>query len=831
MRNSEFNNVEITNDKQIKGLEFGKTQKSETILQKDNKLPEGELNEKYVGKTIRKQTEVNVKYSTSSSGTASAPAHGSTTVTSATTASNVAATTATVATAASVVAVTAIAVTTGISVVLHDYQYQFNSFIIGSDYLTCELLITDEENRPDGDAYERYEASIKNNKDEEDREQSSQKEEEEERPFSLRVFNGEYEYTYLAKIGICEWTFTDLEPNQKYHIALSENRYGGETIFDQVFTTKETDPVSEFRGITWDKKCNFLTNEMTVQLDYTDEMNHFSDFKFNLKSEMVTASGPLTLTYDLKKTTEPQTIKLDSSRDFNLSLVYDYSFTYMNDGEEVKIEEGKAFQFEDNSGAVSKFNKFIFDKTANFKNRTFDVQLDYVDDFNVYSDFVLTFIYIFDEPLSDDHPEEFGIDVPLRKTTEKQTIDLDGIEISLSETYKYRLTCKHYGEEEKLEEGTVTFTDNSGAIVRFNEFIFDETINYDTREISFQLDYTDELYYLYGFEFILTDLETEEERSFSLVSTTEVQTIEVNEIKEYDEDENPVYYIDPVKHRVKYTLKYWKMDEEIYVVKDKECKFTNSLVSTFTGLDTPYDFAEENAYGMYILPIRFIFDDAAHVYSGFEVAFYKNDELYGRLSFEGETVHSKWMNGVLMPMEGHEIDELVNTPIKVSVTSYVIDDENPGGVETEIYSEIATFTKDQKKEFFGIDLLDSPEYPASITYGQYEICFMPIFSGQSHLFETFLEIECQTGNTYKIPFYLDSKNQLVYANLTYCGNFFEENFENDFANPVKISVKYTTYHTEMLPGDSTTEPHEGLVADGNEKTLLISESYKFMLNA
>ena len=823
MRNNEFNNVEITNDKQIKGLEFGKTQKSETIFQKDNKLPEGELNEKYVGKTIRKQTEVNVKYSTSSSGTASAPAHGSTTVTSATTASNVAATTATVATAASVVAVTAIAVTTGISVALHDYEYKFNSFIVTSDSLACEFYLVDHKNeREDGEPYEHFEDY---------HEEGRLEEEEEKEPFTLRVYNKNYDYSVPAYLYFNYGEFTNLRPNETYHIELTENRFGGETIFDEVFTTKEKEPVSEFRSVTWDKKCNFLTNEMTVQLDYIDEMNHFSDFRFVLTSELVTASGPLTLTYDLKKTTESQTIKLDSSRDFNLSLVYDYSFTYMNDGEEVKIEEGKAFQFEDNSGAVSKFNKFIFDKTANFKNRTFDVQLDFVDDFNVYSDFTLTFIYIFDEPLQSDHPEEFGIDVPLRKTTEKQTIDLDGIEISLSETYKYRLTCKHYGEEEILEEGTVTFTDNSGAIVRFNEFIFDETINYDTREISFQLDYIDELYYLYGFEFILTDLETEEERSFSLDPTTEVQTIEVNEIKEYDEDENPVYYIDPVKHRVKYTLKYWKMDEEIYVVKDKECKFTNSLVSTFTGLDTPYDFAEENAYGMYILPIRFIFDDAAHVYSGFEVAFYKNDELYGRLAFEGETVHSKWMNGVLMPMEGHEIDELVNTPIKVSVTSYVIDDDNPGGVETEIYSEIATFTKDQKKEFFGIDLLDSPEYPASITYGQYEICFMPIFSGQSYLFETFLEIECQTGNTYKIPFYLESKNQLVYANLTYCGNFFEENFDNDFANPVKISVKYTTYHTEMLPGDSTTEPHEGLVTDGNEKTLLISESYKFMLNA
>ena len=46
MRNDEFNNIVITNEKQVSGLEFGKTQKAETTSQKENKLPQGELNEK-----------------------------------------------------------------------------------------------------------------------------------------------------------------------------------------------------------------------------------------------------------------------------------------------------------------------------------------------------------------------------------------------------------------------------------------------------------------------------------------------------------------------------------------------------------------------------------------------------------------------------------------------------------------------------------------------------------------------------------------------------------------------------------------------------------------
>ena len=834
MRNNEFNNVEITNEKQIRGLEFGKTQESETVSQKENKLPEGELNEKYVGKTIRKQTEVNVQYANK----ATAPAHGSTTVTSATTATSVAATSASVVTAASVVAVTAISVAAGISVALHDYEYKFESFLVTSNSLSYELYIVDHKNeRPDGEPYEEYDNSqeeepIQEEPVSEDQDETivDEEKEEEKKPFTLHVYNSTYDYSIPTALYTNYGEFTNLKPNEQYHIVLMENRFGGETIFDKTFTTK---PVSEFRGITWDKKCNFLTNTMTVQLDYQDDNDIFSDFKFTLESEMVTATGPLTLTYDLKKTTEEQEIKLDQYPEFNLALIYDYSFTYMNNGEEVIADSG-TFQFEDNSGAESKFNRFKFEKTANFKNRTFEVQLDFVDDFNVYSDFVLTFIYIFDEPVTSDHPEEneFTVDIPLQKTTEIQTIDLDGIEISLSESYKYRLTCMHYGEKEILEEGNVTFIDNSGAIIRFNELIFDESINYDTREITLQLDYIDELGYLYGFEFILTDLETNEERSYYLMETTEPQTIEVNEVKEYDEDENPVYYIDPVRHQVKYSFRYMRLDEQVDVIKDKECKFKNSLVSTFLGLDTPYDFALEDAYETYILPIRFLFDDAAREYSEFEVSFYKNDELYGRLAFEGETHHSRWMNGVFTEMEGHTIEEIINTQIKVSVSTYVVSIDNPGGVETEIYTELATFTLDQKKELFGLDLMDDPEEPASISYGNYEIMFIPIFSGNPYYFETFLKVECQTGNTYMIPFYMGTKNQIVYANLRYCNNFFEDNFEADFSSPVKLTVVYYTYHTEMLPGDSTTDPHEGLVEDADgEKTVLISESYQFMLQA
>ena len=712
MRNDEFNNIVITNEKQVSGLEFGKTQKAEATSQKENKLPQGELNEKYVGKTIRKQTEVNVQYANK----ASAPAHGSATVTttSATTASSVAATSASVITAASVVAVTAIAVGTGISVALHDYDYQFNSFEIGSNYLMCDLFIMDNK-RPDDEPYERYWYGEDMDQEREGIDSSKEKE---EKPFTLRVYNDVYECSYEAKLGMCEWYFDGLQPDQKYHIALSENRFGGETLFDEVFRTKK--------------------------------------------------------------------------------------------------EEAR----------VSEFRNFVFDKTANFINRTFDVQLDFVDDYDLYSDFVLTFIYMFDEPVSSDHPEEeeFGIDVPLEKTTEVQTIDLDGIEISLSESYKYRLSCKYNGEDQVLEEGEVTFTDNSGAIVEFHELIFDKKANFDERTFDVQIDYQDDLYYLYGFQFILTDLETEETRTFYLAETTDVQTFEVNEITGYDEYEEPIYAIDVVNHRMKYSFKYMKLDEEFIVVQDEEFKFTNSLVSTFQGIETSYDFYAQTSDQSYMLALKFLFDDAAHVYRHFAVDIFYNDEEYAYLAFEGDTVTNDWLYGTLFNSVDGPYDpvNLINSygvTIKITASMLNVDGEENGGpdvIEQEIYvEEDVTFTLNENPTIYGGNIISNQIYA-----GDYNVSFMPIYTGQPEDYEVYLIFECEIEKKYTCGFALSYMGNYTYVSLRECEEGFDDDAVwQDFGSQVKISIKFWKVQEGVRPTES------------DYTTMVLFESYVFELSA
>ena len=778
MRNDEFNKIEITNEKQTSGFEFGKTQKLEATFQKDNKLPEGELNEKYIGKTIRKKTEVNVQYENK----AVAPAHGSTTVTSATTASNVAATTATVVTAASVVAVTAVAVGTGISVALHNYDYRFNSFKVTSDALYYELLVVDlnDEKRADGESYEEYDQP-----NEEDRE------DEKNAPFTLRVYNDYYDYLVPTYYDFNWGEFTSLKPEQQYHIVLSENRFGGETIFDEQFTTlKEETRVSEFRGISWDKTCNFLTMMMNVKLDYQDDYDHFSDFKFNLKSEAVTADGPNEISYDLVKTTEEQQIQLNSNQSFNLVETYEYTFTYMDEGVEVTAESGSV-HFEDNSGAESKFNRFIFDKTANFINRTFDVQLDFVDDFNVYDNFVLSFYMTYEEEgktIIDERSE----DISLQKTTEVQTIDLDGIEIMLSSDYYYKLTCNYYNELTVLDEGYVTFTDTSGAVTEFRELIFDKKANFDTRTFEVQLDYQNDLGYLYGFQFTLTDLTTSEERTYYLQETTDVQTITVDEVQEYIDDD-PVYYIDIVNHRLSYSFKYMNQDQEVVVVSGEEFKFKNSLTSTFQGIDTSYDFVSELVDGPFHLPMRFLYDDAAHVYQSFNVKVFADEQEVGYFMFEGETVKHDWMYATLYGNNGYSLNPNdlsgSNVQIKVTASMLNVDAEESGGpdvIEEDVYTQDnVIFTLNQNQNIYGVNIMSDTIYS-----GDYQIGMMPIYSGDSDAYSVYFIFECETGKKYTCPFSMPTMGNYSYVSLMECEEGFDDTaFWEDFENMV-VSESY-----------------------------------------
>lgn len=505
MIRDEFNSVKVTNEKQIGRSEFGKTQKAEYSFQQENKVPDVELNDKIQAQsTSKKQSSIDTTNLLEQSSTASASASaGTTVVTSSASASSIAAASTSVVTVASVVAVTAISVATGISVALHDYQYKFNSFEVSAHQVTYDLSIFDTKDKNyEIDEYYEYNPD----------------EEEEENPtFNLRVYNKDYDNTHELWLGSNYGTFSDLKLGEKYKIVLTESRYGGETLFEEEFSTVAS---YTFNSFTLFDEANFIKSIAYVQMDFFDDINDLTDFTLSLTDvDDPTNSG----SFSISKNTEKQEVALvKDGKLFDLSKTYNYIFSYKEKGKLVEFARGTT-NFYDISGGETYFNEFIFDKKMNFDDGEFIVKLDYVDDFNYYSDFKLTF--------SSEELEE-NIVIALATTIEEQSFNKDfEYEIYPDTRYTYTLTCSNNGVTETLERGEVTFADSQGRVSAFNELVFDGTYDIKTGDFNVKLDYQDDFDY---YDIFTLHLECEEipdyPISVSLDTTTEVQTRNVTSL-------------------------------------------------------------------------------------------------------------------------------------------------------------------------------------------------------------------------------------------------------------------------------------------------------------
>ena len=569
MIRDEFNQIEVTNDKQLLHTEFGKTQKVEFTVQNENKLPEGDLNEKYVGKTIKKVTEVNVDYVNK------VPNHGSGTVvtTSSATATTAATVTAGTAVAASTVAVVAIATVTGISVAIHDYQYEFKSLIISSNELRYELYVYDA--MLDDDEYLSFE----------DQESSEQGDSElSKAPFALHVFNQNYDATqYLWDRSTNMGVFEHLTLGDSYNIVLSENRYGGSEIFKDTFVTYVNSSIIDFEVYQY---TDYVEGTFDYTLDYIDDDDSISD----LVLEFFEPETPerTSAVFALEKETGYHTVSVlndNGGRMLDLDKEWGYRLSYKQ-GDDKKVYKEDTGAFEDYAGRKSVFNDFIFDKNANFINNSITVTLDYVDSMGWYEDFKLTLTQI---PVDlsggtngpDDYYEQ---EIPLEATSEPQTIVLNEYEMYVRDTnfqFTYKLSCTYRGALTTLKEETTpfTFTDTSGGVSIFNGFEFKKEANFLNNTFKVKLDYQDDFEEFYSLTLHLFPSGVNAQYDFYLEKTTEEQTCT------FDENQHYNFSFD---YSYSYTLTYYDDTGEVTYNEDTEdFKFTDisggvSVVNGFT---------------------------------------------------------------------------------------------------------------------------------------------------------------------------------------------------------------------------------------------------------
>lgn len=344
---------------------------------------------------------------------------------------------------------------------------------------------------------------------------------------------------------------------------------------------------SRFDSFVFDRTVNYFTNRLDLQLNYIDDLDWYDDFVFTLTSHVddPTTGGELTKTtvIPLSSTNEQQSIILSDYDEFDY---FDTTYTYSlicsyRDETTILEEETTPFVLEDNSGSSSKFNAFIFDKTFNYKEGTMTVQLDYVDGYDFFNDFVLTLHAWYEDSGSSEPLESsFDSEISLIKTTEPQTIPIFEYELNLETSYTYELTCSYRGSPKTLveEKEKFVFKDNSGAKSEFNSFIFDKTLNYKEGTFDVRLDFIDDFYYYYSFVLHMSESNPEDDAVTG--DGLEVETRDFDILLDYTNDTQTIYFGDyEINLQCQYTYSLtclYRGESQTLVEEDQPFYFTDT---------------------------------------------------------------------------------------------------------------------------------------------------------------------------------------------------------------------------------------------------------------
>ena len=553
----EFTNTKENNSELIGKSEYGNVQDNEFSGTGEMRLHKSAYNPNLVKKSTKSVDNIEQGSTTATGGTSASAGSEGVALTSSTTASTVAATGVSVVAVASTVAVTSLGVLTGISVALHDYDFKLNSLIISSNQLNYSLSIIDKE-MTDSDMEHFYD-------------QFDEKQGESKLPFLIRIYNNSYdssqELFYYEQSGV----FSNLSLGDKYNIVVSENRYGGQVIYEDTFITFKN---TAFLDFSFYGDSDFGEGTFDVSMNFVDEKELLDSFKLSLYYP--DAPEKTIAEFDLQEINGTQSVSfLDENKRplIDVTQEYGYSFTYVNDGKLIEYKSGTVY-FYDREGRSSQFNSLIFDKTANFLEQTMVLQLDYIDYFNYYDNFVLELIahYNEEDPTTGQgqgtaNSWEDSREIELLTTTEPQTISLMEYDINIEEpTFTYVLKADYRGTTTVLVEEAepFSFADNSGAVSEFYGLEYNQKMSWRDYTMSFRLDYVDDFGRYDNFVVHMTENydngEESDSRSFDipLANTDEVQTVDVSEyeptVYEVEENYRYQYYLTAEYRGVETTL-------------------------------------------------------------------------------------------------------------------------------------------------------------------------------------------------------------------------------------------------------------------------------------
>lgn len=761
MIKDEFNQVEIKNENAITKVEFGKTQKTESTFQNDNKIPNGELNEKYIGKTVKKTADVNVEYTNKIQSNTATVVKGNAIAT------NAAASVSTVAVAATV-AVSAVAAVTGV-IVGNDYKYEMWSFMVSSNEASYRLSVVDAKK---GDKIEDYRSYREF--DEEGREHFEEPDNPdaylENWPFVLYVYSDDneddYEYSSELRYGYNEGSFYDLTLGQKYNIVLKENGSEGKTIFSSSFDTYENSFVKDFYVYS---DYDSDQNSFSVYLDYVDELNVFNDFSLHLIPVDGEEEYIIPLSKDNYQSVSPKSGSTGQS--FNPELTYYYYISYTKEEEECifPMYEKKEVSFY----GTSEFYSVYVDESADLANKSFNVSLSYDDFYKQFSDFKLT---LYDQ----EQPEEIQETISLEKKKGTQTVSLpEESSVSLFRPLGYYFTYMDNGEEKTIQGKEIQFVDNSGSTSEVWSVYLDKQADFINKSFDVSISFIDDLHCLSTFTLVLTDLDTNNQASFPLEEITNPQTISFDVNVEIDISNHLHYHFEYIDER----------ESDPITIEGEDFYFENTAFAFESSFDFTHDATLDGSAATtgdeipYYLPARISFNSGYEDLNGLDIELRnQNDEVVGWLYSEGDVSDQKWHYFSVSFTDTQTIDDIIDQQMTMVITLLDRTEERYVANRKDV-----KFTKDLETDFYDILIVDN-----NVTAGDYELSYQPIYSGNSDSIVIRDLVIKTTGNTYTYSLFLEGLGQINTINLSSPneGTFDADTFDSELSNPVEISVNY-----------------------------------------
>ena len=512
MVQDEFNSIKVNNEKQTIKAEFGKVQKTEFSENGDMYLHGTNYNAN-LNQTVKNsnvETLVEAESSTTSVAASGGASGAVTTVSAGGAASGIAASSVSAIVVASSVTITALSVVTGVSIALHNYQCEIDLFI-SSNQVSYELTINDLKSEDEDYEYD-YESY-------------------EKEPFSIRVYNNNYDKTQPLYYGYNDGYFDNLTLGQTYNIVVTADSVSGaKTLYKDTFTTTA---VANFLDFYVDSAFDYYNQVIYAYLDFVDELDQLSDFELTItrveEFEPIDPMGDLiaeeidveprvesfSATYPLEKKTGYQEVHLDTGDMWiEPERSYQFEFSYKRNNEKIVYQDGEVSFYSAFEG-TSEVYGVNFNNEANYLDKTFVLNLIYTDENDMLWDFVLH--------LSRD--DGFTANIPLEKTIDQQIIYAEDYDILLTEIYNATLTYTKMGVEETMDLPSFSFADNSGARSIFNSFVFPKTADFLEKTFEVRLDYQDDFKIFHQFVLTINDDFGDFTFEFELDETTELQSV------------------------------------------------------------------------------------------------------------------------------------------------------------------------------------------------------------------------------------------------------------------------------------------------------------------